>query len=74
MSLSFNYRPDFYFSFAYQPQEKRVKTAKTEKCISSICKVNDPHEQEATKNFHRNEKKSYLIFCTRMNKPQEDAL
>ena len=32
MSLSFNYRPDFYFSFAYQPQEKRVKTPKTEKC------------------------------------------
>ena len=28
--------------------------------ISSICKVNDAHEQEVIKNFHQNEKK--VIF------------
>ena len=30
--------------------------------ISSICKVNDAHEQEAIKNFHQNEKKSHIWY------------
>ena len=43
-------------------KNRKMQCSVLTKCtfISSICKVNDAHEQEAIKNFHQNEKK--VIF------------
>ena len=54
----------FQFLLPTARDDKKMQCAVLTKCtfISSICKVSDAHEQEAIKNFHRNEKKSHIWY------------